>query len=104
MLSVMSAERSPAFPEVPTLRELGLADLEVDTWYGMFAPAGTARKIVEKVNAEVNALLKRPEVGELLAKQGMVAAGGTPERFGDLVKKELARWSRVVAKAGIKAD
>jgi tripartite-type tricarboxylate transporter receptor subunit TctC len=104
MLSVMSAERSPAFPEVPTLRELGLADLEVDTWYGMFAPAGTARKIVEKVNAEVNALLKRPEIGELLAKQGMVAAGGTPERFGDLVKKELARWSRVVAKAGIKAD
>jgi tripartite-type tricarboxylate transporter receptor subunit TctC len=104
MLSVMSAERSPAFPDVPTLRELGLADLEVDTWYGMFAPAGTARKIVEKVNAEVNALLKRPEIGELLAKQGMVAAGGTPERFGDLVKKELARWSRVVAKAGIKAD
>ncbi|HLQ02235.1 MAG TPA: tripartite tricarboxylate transporter substrate binding protein [Burkholderiales bacterium] len=104
MLSVMSAERSPAFPDVPTLKELGLADLEVDTWYGMFAPAGTPDTVVARLNAEVNALLKQPEIRELLAKQGMVAAGGTPERFGDLVKRELARWSRVVAMAGIKAD
>ncbi len=104
MLSVMSAERSPAFPDVPTLKELGLPDLEVDTWYGMFAPAGTPGAVVAKLNAELNPLLKQPEIRELLAKQGMAAAGGTPERFGDLVKRELARWSRVVAKAGIKAD
>jgi len=104
MLSVMSAQRSPAFPDVPTLRELGLPDLEVDTWYGMFAPAGAPGAVVAKLNAELNPLLKQPEVRELLAKQGMAAAGGTPERFGDLVKRELARWSLVVAKAGIKAD
>ena len=104
MLAVMSAERSPAFPEVPTLKELGLADLEVDTWYGMFAPAGTAAPIIAKLNAELNALLGQPEIRELLAKQGMAAAGGTPERFGELVKNELARWARVVASAGIKAD
>ena len=104
MLSVMSAERSPAFPDVPTLKELGLPDLEVDTWYGVFAPAGTPGAVVAKLNAELNPLLKQPEIRELLAKQGMAAAGGTPERFGDLVKRELARWSRVVAKAGIKAD
>ncbi len=104
MLSVMSAQRSPAFPDVPTLRELGLPDLEVDTWYGMFAPAGTPGAVVARLNAELNPLLKQPEVRELLAKQGMAAAGGTPERFGDLVKRELARWSVVVAKAGIKAD
>ncbi len=104
MLSVMSAQRSPAFPDVPTLRELGLPDLEVDTWYGMFAPAGTPGAVVARLNAELNPLLKQPEVRELLAKQGMAAAGGTPERFGDLVKRELARWSLVVAKAGIKAD
>ncbi len=104
MLAVMSSERSPAFPEVPTLKELGLADLEVDTWYGMFAPAGTAAAVISKLNADVNALLKQPEIRELLAKQGLIPAGGTPDRFGDLVKRELARWSRVVATAGIKGD
>ena len=104
MLAVMSAERSPAFPDVPTLKELGLADLEVDTWYGVFAPVGTAGAIISKLNAEVNTLLKQPEVRELLAKQGLVPAGGTPERFGELVRNELARWSRVVATAGIKGE
>jgi tripartite-type tricarboxylate transporter receptor subunit TctC len=104
MLAVMSAERSPAFPDVPTLKELGLPDLEVDTWYGMFAPAGTSNAIVAKANAELNALLKQPEIRDLLGRQGMVAVGGSAERFGELVRKELGRWSRVVTAAGIKAD
>ena len=104
MLAVMSAERSPAFPDVPTLKELGFPDLEVETWYGMFAPAGVPPDIVAKLNAELNALLGQPDVQTLLSRQGMVPAGGTPERFGELVAKELARWSRVVAAAGIKAD
>src|SRR5437867_4999371 len=104
MLAVMSAERSQAFSDVPTLKELGLADLEVETWYGVFAPAGTPQAIIARVNAEMNTLLKQSEIRELLAKQGMAPAGGTPERFGELVEKELARWSRVVAAAGIKAD
>lgn len=104
MLAVMSAARSPAFPAVPTLKELGLPDVEVETWYGVFAPAGTPAAVVQQLNAEFNALLAQPDIRELLARQGMVAAGGTPERFGDLVKRELARWSRVVAAAGIRAD
>ena len=104
MLAVMSAERSQAFSEVPTLKESGLADLEVETWYGVFAPAGTPQAAIARVNAEMNALLKHNEIRELLARQGMAPAGGTPERFGDLVRKELARWLRVVAAAGIKAD
>jgi tripartite-type tricarboxylate transporter receptor subunit TctC len=56
------------------------------------------------VNAELNALLGQPDLRELLAKQGMIPAGGPPARLGDLVTRELARWSRVVAAAGIKAD
>jgi tripartite-type tricarboxylate transporter receptor subunit TctC len=104
MLAVMSAERSEIFPDVPTLKELGFPDLEVDTWYGVFAPAGTSGAIVAKLNAELNALLKHPEIRQLLAKQGMVPVGGSPERFGEMVRKELARWSRVVTAAGIKAD
>ena len=104
MLAVMSAERSPAFPKVPTLKELDLPDLEVDTWYGMFAPAGAPGAVIAKLNAELNMLLRQPDIRELLTRQGMTPGGGTPERFGDLVKKELSRWSRVVAAAGIKAD
>src|SRR5437773_441611 len=103
-MAVIRAERSQAFSDVPTLKELGLAELEVETWYGVFAPAGTPQAVIARVNAEMNVLLKQSEIRELLAKQGMAPAGGTPERFGDLVKKELARWSRVVAAAGIKAD
>jgi len=104
MLGIMSAERSPAFPDVPTLKEQGYANLEVETWYGVFAPAGTPAHVITKLNTDMNTLLQQSEVRELLAKQGMTAAGGRPERFSDLVKKELARWSRVVAAAGIKAD
>ena len=104
MLAVMSSERSEAFPDVPTLKELGLPDLEVDTWYGVFAPAGTNQAVVAKLNAELNALLRQSEIRTVLAKQGMIPVGGSPESFGELVRKELARWSRVVAAAGIKAD
>jgi tripartite-type tricarboxylate transporter receptor subunit TctC len=104
MLAVMSAGRSSAFPDVPTMKELGHGDLEVETWYGMFAPAGTPPAVVARINADLNALLKQPDVRALLEKQGMNPAGGPPERFAGLVKSELVRWSRVVKAAGIKAD
>ncbi len=104
MLALVSEQRSPAFPEVPTMKELGLASLVVETWYGLFAPGGTPAPVVAKLNADVNALLQQPEIREQLAKQGMNAVGGSPERFGDMVKHELARWPRVVAAAKIKPD
>jgi tripartite-type tricarboxylate transporter receptor subunit TctC len=104
MLAVMSAQRSSAFPEVPTMRELGMPAIEVDTWYGIFAPGGTPADIVAKWNAEVNALLRQPDVRESLEKQGLVPGGGSPERFTQLLKDDIARWTRVVAAAGIKAD
>jgi len=104
MLGVMSARRSPAFPDVPTLKEQGYPGVEIETWYGMFAPAGTPAPVVARINAEVNAQIHQPDLTELLAKQGMIAAGGGAEAFGDMVKRELARWQRVVAAAGIKAD
>jgi tripartite-type tricarboxylate transporter receptor subunit TctC len=103
-IGVMSAARSPAFPEVPTLREQGLRELEVETWYGAFAPAGTPSVVVAKLNEELNSALRDPAILQLLAKQGMTAAGGPPERLGELVKRELERWARVVNAAGIKAD
>jgi tripartite-type tricarboxylate transporter receptor subunit TctC len=104
MLAVMGDKRSAAFPDVPTMKEQGLPKLVVETWYGVFAPAGTPDTVVAKLNADVNALLEEPDVRELLARQGMDAAGGSAERFTNLVKSELARWARVVAAAKIKPD
>jgi len=103
-LAVMSAKRSDAFPDVPTLKEAGMPDLEVETWYAMFAPAGTPAPIVKKWNAELNELLKEADVKDVIAKQGLVPEGGTPQALGDRVKRELASWTRVVRAAGIKAD
>jgi tripartite-type tricarboxylate transporter receptor subunit TctC len=103
MLGVMSARRAEAFPDAPTLREQGL-DLEVDTYYAMFAPAGTPAAIVARLNRELNDFLKQPDVREVLAKQGLVAEGGTPQELGERVRMDLARWTRVVKAAGIKAD
>src|SRR5205809_6827853 len=79
MLAVMSAERSQAFSDVPTLRELGLADLEVETWYGVFAPAGTPQAVIARVNAGMNGLLKHSEIRALIAKQGMALASGAAD-------------------------
>ncbi|HZS66776.1 MAG TPA: tripartite tricarboxylate transporter substrate binding protein [Burkholderiales bacterium] len=104
MLAVMSSHRAEAFPEVPTLKEAGLPDLEVETWYAMFAPAGTPAAIVGRANRDVNELLKEADVREVLAKQGLEPAGGTPDALGARVKRELANWTRVVNAAGIKAD
>jgi tripartite-type tricarboxylate transporter receptor subunit TctC len=104
MIGLMSAERAKAFPDVPTLKEQGLPELEVETWYGVFAPAGTPAAIVAKINAELNAELKQAPIREVLARQGLDAAGGPPERFAELVKREIPRWKRVVSAARIKAE
>jgi tripartite-type tricarboxylate transporter receptor subunit TctC len=86
------------------MKEQGLPKLVVQTWYGLFAPAGTPAAIIAKLNSEMNVLLGQVEVGEVLARQDMIAVGGTPERFATLVSTDLARWARVVAAANIKAD
>jgi tripartite-type tricarboxylate transporter receptor subunit TctC len=103
-LAIMSAERSPAYPDVPTMGEQGLQDLEVETWYGAFAPASTPPAVIRKINSDINAALKEAQVREAIEKQGMTPVGGTPQRLGDLVRNELPRWNRVVSAAGIKAD
>ena len=102
MLAVLSAERSPAFPDVPTMKELGHPALVVDTWYGIYAPAATAPEIVAKLNSEINALLREADIREAFAKQGMTPVVDRPQRLGELVEQELARWNRVVASSGIR--
>ena len=103
-LGVMSAQRASAFPDVPTLAEQGLRELEVETWYGIFAPAGTAPPVLGKINADLNSLLNDAAVRGAIEKQAMAVAGGSPERLGELLRRELARWTRVVNATGIRAE
>lgn len=104
MLAVLSDERSPAFPDVPTAKEAGLPNMTVDTWYGAMAPAGTPAEIVARLNAEINAVLQVPEVREVMAQQGMTPVVDRPERLSTLLQAELTRWAKVVSAAGIKGE
>ena len=104
VLATMGKGRSEAFPQVPTMKELGLPNLEVETWYGSFAPAGAPAPVVTKFNADFNAALQQSDMRELFARQGLNVVGGSPEHFGVKVAGELARWARVVRSAKIKAD
>src|SRR6185295_18865580 len=89
MLAVMSARRSDAFPDVPTLKEAGLPEMEVETWYAMFAPAGTPQPIVMQLNESLNQFMREPAVREVLEKQGLQPEGGTPQALGERVRREL---------------
>ena len=103
-LAVIAPQRSPTLPDVPTVAEAGMPNLEVTTWYGIFAPAGTPRAIVTKLNNEINQVMQSPDVKEKLAAQSTNAIVGTPEAFGDYVKIEIAKWAEVVRKAGIQPE
>jgi len=104
MLGVMSPERTAAFPDVPTLKEQGLGNLEVETWYALFAPAGTPPRSISHINGDLRSIMDELRGRDFLAKQGLIAAGGSPEQMTELLRRELARWARVVNAAGIKAD
>ena len=104
MLAVMSPERAPTFPQVPTLREAGYPNMLVETWYGVMAPAGTSPAVVARMNAEINHLLTLPDVKEAMARQGVDQAGGKPEKLDAVVRSELQLWSRVVARGKIVAN
>lgn len=104
MIAVLTDERSPAFPDVPTMKELGHPQLHVDTWYGVLAPKGTPREAIATLNTTINELLKQPAIREALAKQGLEPVADKPDRLGQLVGEELARWKRVAASSKIEAE
>jgi tripartite-type tricarboxylate transporter receptor subunit TctC len=99
-IAVTSQTRSALLPEVPTASESGLPGYNVTSWYGLFAPSGTPAPIIDKLNAEVAALLKAPDVDKRLAAMGAEAAPTTPEEFGRIVRSEIARWAPVVKASG----
>jgi tripartite-type tricarboxylate transporter receptor subunit TctC len=103
-LAVLTPRRSPALPEVPTAAEAGLQNFEVTTWYGLLAPAGTPRPIVMRLNASLARIMNAPDLQERLATLATEPVTSTPEEFGELIKRETAKWGQVVRDAGLQAD
>lgn len=103
-IGIASRERVSVAQDVPTLIEQGLRDFEAVTWYGMLAPPGTPREIVQKINRDTDRVLKQADVVERLAALGAEAAPSSPEALLARIRSELDRWGRVVKQAGIKAD
>ena len=103
-LAVTSPARLPAFPDVPTMKELGYARVDGTVWYGLLAPAATPKAIVAKLNAEARRALAAQDVKERLTVAGIDAAGGTPEEFGRFIRAESDKWGPVVKAAGVKAN
>ena len=103
-LAVSTLKRSPAFPDVPTMQEAGVADFEVDSWYAMLVPAKTPRAIIDKLNKALNTVLAEPAVRTQLLEQGADAVGGTPEALGKVIAAELPKWAKLAKDANIKAD
>ena len=104
VLAAAGQRRSSLAPDVPTLAELGYPKVDADLWYGMLAPAGTAREIVTRVHGDMVKALALAEVKSALAAQGMEIAPSSPEEMAALMRRDAARWAAVVKQAGIKAE
>ena len=100
-LAVSTVNRSPLFPDVPTMAELGFKDFEVDSWYAMFVPAKTPKPIIETLYKAAIKALDQPGIKDKLMAQGAVAVGSTPAQLGETVSKELVKWRQVAKEAGI---
>ena len=103
-IAVSSAQRSKSLPDVPTFIESGVPDFEINSWVGLLAPAKTPKAITDKLNMELNAALNDPEVREKLNVMGITATPGSAEKFGEEMKRDLARYGPVIKAAGVKAE
>jgi tripartite-type tricarboxylate transporter receptor subunit TctC len=103
-IAVSTAKRSALVPELPTMAEAGLKDFEVNGWYAVFAPAGTPRPIVQRLNAEIVRLLEIPDLKQFLFNQGLELSPSTPEQLGAQLRSDIARWGKVIRETGIKAN
>jgi tripartite-type tricarboxylate transporter receptor subunit TctC len=104
MIAVLGGERVPQFPQVPTMAESGMPNMVVEAWTGAMVPAKTPKSVIEKLNAEINALAALPENREALTKLGIRVIGGKPDALDKQVKSEIARWTEVVKRGNIKTE
>ena len=103
-LAVLSSKRSEAVPQYPSVAEAGVPGYEMDVWYGLFAPAGTPKDIIVKLNDEIVRHLAQPELKQRMFALGLEPAPMAAEKFAPYVQAEMAKWAKVVKAAGITAE
>ena len=103
-LGSTGAKRSAITPDIPTIAEAGVPDYEATIWLGIMAPVGTPKPIVDKLNAEINKAISKPEVAQVWAKQGAVALVKTPAEFDSYLRSDIEKWAKVVKLSGAKAE
>jgi tripartite-type tricarboxylate transporter receptor subunit TctC len=107
LLAVYNTERNPEFPDVPTLENQGISGFEqkdLPAWYGWVAPAGTPQPIIARLNAEANRALVDKDIAALLETRGFIPFGGTPQQFGELIKRSHDAWGKVIRATGISGE
>jgi tripartite-type tricarboxylate transporter receptor subunit TctC len=103
-LGVTSLKRSPAAPEIPTIAEQGLPGFDAVSWFALFAPAGTPKPFIDRLQGEVKKILASPDVARKLADAGLDAVGSTPEELAAYQRAEIAKWAKVVKDSGAKVE
>ena len=103
-IAVTTAKRFPLLPDIPTIAEAGYPGFEALAWNGILVAAGTPRPIIQRLNTEINAILKDPSVKSTLNAQGFDLIGGTPEDFANLIRSESEKWAPVIKRTGAKID
>ena len=103
-LAVTTAQRSALVPDLPTLSEAGLPGFDISTWWGFMAPAGTPKEVIAKWNADVSRILATPEMKAFFAQQGAEPSPTSPEAFGEMIRREIAKYAKIVKASGAKVD
>ena len=103
-LAITTKTRSPSAPNLPTLEESGVAPFDVTSWFGLIAPKGTPKDIIDKLNKAMNAAFDKPEVKEAYAKLGAVAEKNTPQDFSKFIAAEVKNWAPIVKASGATVD
>ena len=103
-LATTNAKRTAQLPEVPTMAEAGMPRFSIGSWAALFGPAKMPKDVVERLNHEVNAAMKRPEVREQFERQAFEFAGSTPDELGVFLKDQIEVWSRTIRESGVKAE
>lgn len=103
-LAVANDKRLPSLPDVPTFAELGVKEMEISNWFGIVAPKGTPKPIVDRLNQAINRALQEPDLVQRITAPGNVVGGGDAKAFGDFVSAESNRWSKLIKDKGIKPE
>jgi tripartite-type tricarboxylate transporter receptor subunit TctC len=103
-IAVTTAKRFPLLPDLPAIAESGYPGFEALAWNGIMVPAGTPKPVIAKLNAEINAILKEPDVVAKMNAQGFDLIGGRPEDLGNMIRRETATWAPVIRRLGLKID